>query len=84
MNDSELSPQQKLLLAMHNAGAIMGKSGKSVDELARLTGIPAEDIPQLIADHTAAGYLGDVVDEGGVKKYFLTGRGIIRVSSLFT
>ena len=84
MNDSELSPQQKLLLAMHNTGAIMGKSGKSVEELAVLTGIPKEDIPQLITDHTAAGYLGETVDEGGVKKYFLTGRGIIRVSSLFT
>jgi hypothetical protein len=79
-----MSPQQKLLLAMHNTGAIMGKSGKSVEELAGLTGIPKEDIPRLIADHTAAGYLGEVVDEGGVKKYFLTGRGIIRVSSLFT
>jgi hypothetical protein len=79
-----MSPQQKLLLAMHNTGAIMGKSGKTVEELAGLTGIPKDDIPRLITDHTAAGYLGEVVDEWGVKKYFLTGRGIIRVSSLFT
>jgi hypothetical protein len=84
LNDSELSPQQKLLLAMHNTGAIMGKSGKSVEELAELTGIPKEEIPKLIADHTVAGYLGESVDEGGVRRYFLTGRGIIRVSSLFT
>jgi hypothetical protein len=69
---------------MHNSGAIMGKSGKSEEELARLTGIPKEDVPQLIADHTVAGYLGESVDERGVKRYFLTGRGIIRVSSLFT
>ena len=84
MNDSDLSPQQKLLLAMHNTGAIMGKSGKTVEELAGLTGISMEDTTRLIADHTAAGYLGEAVEEGGVKKYFLTGRGIIRVSSLFT
>jgi len=84
LNDSDISPQQKLLLAMHNAGAIMGKTGKSVEEMAMLTGIPVVDVQKIIADHTRAGYLGSAVDHGGVTRYFLTGNGIIRVSSLFT
>ena len=84
MRDKELSPQQRLLLVMHNVGAILGKAGKTIDELVRLTDINHEQLDDIITSHIKAGYLDCSTDVAGTKRYLLTGRGIIRVSSLYT
>lgn len=80
----EYTPHQILLVAMHNEGAIVGKTGKTIDELLKLTGLSREDLNGIIASQINSGYLESSTDHAGVKRYQLTGRGIIRVSSLYT
>ena len=84
MSGRELTPHQTLLIALHNVGSIIGKSGKTYDELIKLTGINKEELDGIIANQINSGYLDSITDENGVKRYLLTGRGIIRVSSLYT
>lgn len=84
MRDKELSPQQRLLLVMHNVGAILGRAGKTIDELARLTDIDHDQLDDILTSHIKAGYIDCSIDETCTKRYLLTGRGIIRVSSLYT
>jgi hypothetical protein len=84
MSGRELTPHQNLLIALHNVGSIIGKSGKTTDELIKLTGIKKEELEDIIITQINSGYLDSIIDENGVKHYLLTGRGIIRVSSLYT
>ena len=84
MSGREHTPHQILLLALHNAGAIIGKTGKTLDELIKLTNINREELEGIIASQVTSGYLEYSTDQTGTKRYHLTGRGIIRVSSLYT
>jgi hypothetical protein len=84
MSWGEQTVQQKLLVFLHNAGVVVGKPGRSVDELVQLTGIGRDELEEIIQSQLTSGYLEFSTDESGVKRYKLTGRGIIRVSSLYT
>jgi hypothetical protein len=65
-------------------GAIIGRTGKTFDELLKLTNLTREELDTIIASQINAGYLEFSTDQSGIKYYHLTGRGIIRVSSLYT
>ncbi len=80
----EHTPHQILLITLHNVGAIIGKTGKTLDELINLTNINREELDGIIASQINSGYLEYSTDQTGTKRYHLTGRGIIRVSSLYT
>jgi hypothetical protein len=80
----EHTPHQTLLIALHNVGAIVGKTGKTIDELLKMTGLGREELDGIIASQINSGYLECSTDQAGIKRYQLTGRGIIRVSSLYT
>ena len=84
MSGRDLTPHQTLLIALHNVGAIIGKTGKTVDELIKLTNISREELGGIIDSQINSGYLECSTDQTGAKRYHLTGRGIIRVSSLYT
>jgi hypothetical protein len=84
MSEREYTPHQVLLLVMHNVGAIMGKTGKTFEELTKLTNLRAEDLQEVLATQMNSGYIICSTDPSGVNRYQLTGRGIIRVSSLYT
>ncbi|MCX6656750.1 MAG: hypothetical protein NTY03_16765 [Candidatus Bathyarchaeota archaeon] len=84
MSGKEHTPHQILLIALHNVGAIIGKTGKTLDELIKLTNINREELEGIIASQINSGYLEYSADQTGTKLYHLTGRGIIRVSSLYT
>jgi hypothetical protein len=84
MSGREHTPLQILLIVMHNVGAVIGKTGKTLDELAKLSDINKEELDGIVASQLNSGYLECSVDEKGTKRYLLTGRGIIRVSSLYT
>jgi hypothetical protein len=64
-------------------GAIIGKQ-ENTDELIKLTNINGEELEGIIASQITSGYLEYSADQTGAKRYSLTGRGIIRVSSLYT
>lgn len=84
MNEQELPPRDRLLLLMHNLGAVHGKASRTVHELARLTEISFERLAEILGAHEQSGYLESFTDQEGSKRYFLTGRGIIRVCSILT
>lgn len=84
MSGREHTPHQILLITLHNVGAIIGKTGKTLDELIKLTNINREELEGIIASQINSGYLEYSADQTGTKRYHLTGRGIIRVSSLYT
>ena len=84
MSGREHTPHQTLLITLHNVGAIIGKTGKTLDELVKLTNIKKEELEEIISSQSNSGYLDCSIDEKGTKRYQLTGRGIIRVSSLYT
>ena len=69
---------------LHNNGAVIGKPGKTVEELANGMGMGTEEVNEMILSQINSGYLEYSTDEKGVRHYKLTGRGIIRVSSLYT
>ncbi|MEM0075278.1 MAG: hypothetical protein QXP36_07190 [Conexivisphaerales archaeon] len=84
MSYKDISLLQKLLVSLHNMGAVSAKAGKTLDELAAITRITLDDLAAMVAEHINAGYVDFNVDKTGSKRYFLTGRGIIRVASLYT
>jgi hypothetical protein len=84
MSGREHTPNQILLVALHNTGAIIGKKGKTLEELIKLTNINKEELEGIITSQITSGYLEVSTDQTGTRSYHLTGRGIIRVSSLYT
>jgi hypothetical protein len=80
----EHTPHQILLIALHNVGAIVGKTGKTIDDMLKLTDLSREELDGIIVSQINSGYLECSTDQAGIKHYNLTGRGIIRVSSLYT
>jgi hypothetical protein len=84
MSGREYTPHQILLIALHNSGAIIGKPGKTLDEIIKLTNLKREELEAIIVNQINSGYLEYTTDQTGTKYYHLTGRGIIRVSSLYT
>ena len=83
MSRGEYTPHQKLLVFLHNVGAVVGKPGKSLEELVKTTDMNKEELEQIIESQLVSGYL-EYTEKNGTKYYNLTGRGIIRVSSLYT
>ena len=84
MSRGEQTPHQRLLVFLHNTGAVVGKPGKTLEELVKITDMKAEELEEIILSQITSGYLEYSTDEKGTKHYKLTGRGIIRVSSLYT
>jgi hypothetical protein len=84
MSGVEHTPNQRLLVFLHNTGAVIGRPGKTVEELATAMGMRPDEVDEMVLDQINSGYLEFSTDEKGVRHYKLTGRGIIRVSSLYT
>ncbi|MGC8614261.1 MAG: hypothetical protein ACP5UU_00300 [Thermoprotei archaeon] len=80
---SERFPNEdNVLIKMHNAGLITSTRARSIEELASLLALDARYIRQAIEKALAQGYLESTAD--GRTKYFLSKKGIMFVSSLFT
>lgn len=84
MSERDLPPSDRLLLIMHNMGVVHEKASKTIHELGELTKVSLEQLADILRLHEESGYLESLVDQQGSKHYFLTGRGIIRVCSVFT
>ncbi len=80
---SERVPNEdNVLIKMHNAGLITSARARSVEELAALLSLDVRAIRQAIERALAQGYLESIAD--GRTRYFLSKKGIMFVSSLFT
>ena len=84
MTEEKLPPSDQLLLIMHNLGIVHENRSQIVNELAKITKIPIVQLSEILKRHEESGYIKSVKDHEGLKRYLLTGKGIIRVSSTFT
>lgn len=83
MSERKLPISDRLLLLMHNLGIVDEKRSQTADELRRTTKIPVQELVNSLRKHEESGYVKGTNDQKAMR-YFLTGKGIIRVSSTFT
>lgn len=84
MSEEGLSVPERLLLAMHNMGLVHERASKTLQELVQITRISLEQLAGMLSRHEENGYVKSFMDPVGSRRYYLTGLGIIRVSSTFT
>jgi len=75
---------ERVLVSMHNLSIIGVERAKTLEELSGLAGLDAKETLVYLSDHERYGYVGSKIGLDGVKRYFLTGLGVIRVCSLFS
>lgn len=84
LTEEDIPPSEKILLTMHNLGVIRPKAAKTADELAQILQGTVDNVSDLLNKHEAEGYVKSYTDQGGTRRFFLTGVGIIKVCSSFT
>ncbi|MCS4538559.1 MAG: hypothetical protein HYY67_06870 [Thaumarchaeota archaeon] len=69
---------------MHNLGIIDERRSQAISELKKMARIPSEQLVEILEKQEESGYIKTIKGRQGLLHYFLTGKGIIRVSSTFT
>lgn len=83
-DDVDLEEPEKILLAMHNLSLVRPEIAWSGQDIARNSSLAEASIQQILGDLEKAGYVKSYSDPNGVRKFYLTSRGIIKISTLFT
>ena len=84
LNEYEASLSERLLITMHNLCATSGEMARKSEDLAQILQTDVNTVNQNLDKHVADGYVADCRDQEGNRKFYLTSKGIIRVSSLFS
>jgi len=84
MSMRKLSTSDRILLLMHNLGIIDERRSQAINELKKMAKISRERLAEILEKHENSGYVKSIKGRQGLSHYFLTGKGIIRVSSTFT
>ena len=80
----ELPFPDKVLQTLHNLCATAADLAKRGEEVARILQRDPVEIDRILDDYKNRGFAESFYDNEGKKRYYLTGRGIIKVCSLFT
>ncbi len=80
----ELPFPDKILQTLHNLCATAADLAKRGDEVARILQKDPAEIEGILDDYKNRGFAESFYDNEGKKRYYLTGKGIIKVCSLFT
>ena len=80
----ELPFPDKVLQTLHNLCATAADLARQSEEVARLLQRDPTEIESILDRYKAEGFAESFNDTEGKKRYYLTGRGIIKVCSLFT
>jgi hypothetical protein len=80
----ELPFPDKVLQTLHNLCATAADLARRGDEVARLMQKDPNEIEGILDRYKSEGFAESFYDNEGKKRYYLTGRGIIKVCSLFT
>ncbi len=80
----ELPFPEKVLQTLHNLCATAADLAKRGEEVARILQHDPAEIEGILDDYKNRGFAESFYDNEGKKRYYLTGRGIIKVCSLFT
>lgn len=80
----ELPFPDKVLQTLHNLCATAADLARRSDEVAKLLQKDPNEIESILDKYKSEGFAESFVDNEGKKRYYLNGRGIIKVCSLFT
>jgi hypothetical protein len=80
----ELPFPEKVLQTLHNLCATAADLAKRGEEVARILQHDPTEIERILDDYKNRGFAESFYDNEGKKRFYLTGRGIIKVCSLFT
>lgn len=82
---SEESPvSERLLQVMHNMGLVGPQNARATGELGSLLKVSFEEVAVMLADHEKEGHVASFLAGEGYRKYYLTGKGILKACSQFT
>ena len=84
MSENHLSAPEKLLLTMHNLGLVKPEIAKTGGEIAKATQEAVDNVTKILYEHEAAGYVKSFEDANGVRRFYLTSTGILKVCSVYT
>jgi hypothetical protein len=80
----ELPFPDKVLQTLHNLCATAPDLARRSEDVARLLQTSTEQIENILDRYKTEGFAESFSDNEGKKRYYLNGRGIIKVCSLFT
>ena len=80
----ELPFPDKVLQTLHNLCATAADLARRGEEVARLMQKDPAEIESILDRYKSEGFAESFIDNEGKKRYYLNGRGIIKVCSLFT
>ena len=80
----ELPFPEKVLQTLHNLCATAADLARRGDEVARILQHDPAEIERILDTYKSEGFAESFYDNEGKKRYYLNGRGIIKVCSLFT
>jgi DNA-binding PadR family transcriptional regulator len=80
----ELPFPEKVLQTLHNLCATAADLARRSEEIARILQHDQGEIESILDKYKSEGFAESFLDNEGKKRYYVTGRGIIKVCSLFT
>ncbi|MEM3464256.1 MAG: hypothetical protein QXL91_05270 [Candidatus Bathyarchaeia archaeon] len=80
----EIPLSEKILQTLHNLCATAPDLARRGEELAQVMQIEREEVERILDNFKSEGFAESFLDDEGKKRYYLTGRGIIKVCALFT
>lgn len=80
----ELPLSEKILQTLHNLCATAPDLARRSEELAQVLQIDLSEVEKILDGYKSEGFVESFMDNEGKKRYYVTGRGIIKVCALFT
>lgn len=80
----ELPISEKLLQTLHNLCATAPDLARKSEEMAQVMQLNITEVERILDNYGSEGHVKSFMDNEGKKRYYLTGRGIIKVCALFT
>ncbi len=80
----ELPLSEKILQTLHNLCATAPDLARRSEELSRVMQVDLGELERVLNGYTAEGFAERFADNEGKNRYYLTGKGIIKVCALFT
>ena len=80
----ELPFPDKVLQTLHNLCSTAADLARRGEEVARILEKDAGEIEGILDKYKSEGFAESFYDNEGKKRYYLTGKGIIKVCSIFT
>lgn len=80
----ELPFQEKVLQILHNLCATAPELAVRSIKLSKVFETEIQEIEKILDNYKLEGFVESYIDNEGKKRYYLNGRGIIKVCSLFT